>query len=329
MKHKEKILITGGAGFIGSNLSIELLKRGYNVVISDRYNKELSNYIRCDVRNFRQIDRVFNTYGPFDYVYHLAAEYGRWNGEDYYENLWETNAIGTKHMIRMQEKHKFRMIFFSSAEVYGDYEGKMTEDVMIDNPIHQTYQMNDYAISKWAGELMCLNSANMFGTETVRVRPVNCYGPHEEYNPYRGFIPKFIYHALHDLEYTVYEGHKRIIDYVSDTCHTFANIIDNFIPGEVYNVGGRKEWEHDIKEYSDMILAACGKDESLVTYKTAEPFTTKVKHMDFSKAEQDLDHNPQVSPKEGIERTVEWMKWFYRLNGKDKQFSDRIEEKIL
>ena len=53
--------------------------------------------------------------------------------------------------------------------------------------------MNDYAISKWAGELMCLNSSKMFGTEIVRTRPVNCYGPHEEYTPYRGFIPKFIY----------------------------------------------------------------------------------------------------------------------------------------
>ena len=82
-------------------------------------------------------------------------------------------------MIRLQEKKKFRMIFYSSAEVYGDYTGVMTEDVMVENPIKDTYQMNDYAITKWAGELMCMNSATMFGTETVRVRPVNCYGPLE------------------------------------------------------------------------------------------------------------------------------------------------------
>ena len=82
-------------------------------------------------------------------------------------------------MIRLQEKKKFRMIFYSSAEVYGDYTGVMTEDVMVQNPIKDTYQMNDYAITKWAGELMCMNSATMFGTETVRVMPVNCYGPLE------------------------------------------------------------------------------------------------------------------------------------------------------
>ena len=66
------------------------------------------------MRNFRQIERIFDNH-TFDFVYHLAAEYGRWNGEDYYENLWQTNVIGTKHMLRLQEKQKFRMIFFSSV----------------------------------------------------------------------------------------------------------------------------------------------------------------------------------------------------------------------
>lgn len=308
-----KILVTGGAGFIGTNLCNELRQRKHKVVSCDLYNTNREDYIRCDVRNYRQIERVFLEYGPFDYVYHLAAEYGRWNGEAYYENLWQTNVIGTKHILRLQENYKFRMIFFSSAEVYGDYEGKMTEAVMEDKEIKSTYQMNDYAISKWAGELMCLNSAKMFDTETVRVRPVNCYGPYEEYTPYRGFIPKFIYHALHGMPYIVFKGHKRIVDYVEDTCSTFTNILDNFIAGEVYNVGGRSDWEMDIKEYSDLILTTAGSDDSLVTYKEAEPFTTKVKKMDFSKAIRDLKHDPKISPEEGIRRTVEWMKNFYRI----------------
>jgi dTDP-glucose 4,6-dehydratase len=64
------------------------------------------------------------------------------------------------------------MIFFSIAEVYGDYDQLMSEDVMERVPIKQ---MNDYAITKWAGELQCINHATMFGTETVRVRPVGCY----------------------------------------------------------------------------------------------------------------------------------------------------------
>jgi len=310
----QRILVTGGAGFIGTNLCNELRNRGHEVIASDLLHKTMDNYIRADVGKYRQIERVFEENGEFDFVYHLAAEYGRWNGEGYYENLWETNVIGTKHMIRLQEKLGFKMIFFSSAEVYGDYEGIMSEDVMINNPIKDTYQMNDYAITKWAGELMCMNSATMFETETVRVRPVNCYGPYEEYSPYKGFIPIFIYKTLHNQGYDVYEGHKRIIDYVGDTANTFANIVDNFIPGEVYNVGSKQEWEKDIREYSDIVLNAVGVDDSLVTYHEAEPFTTKVKKIDFSKAIRDLKHDPKVSPEEGIKKTVEWMKEFYNID---------------
>lgn len=308
----KNILVTGGAGFIGTNLVNELKSREHEVISLDLLHNERDDYVRADVKNYRQLERVFDNFN-FDYVYHLAAEYGRWNGEEYYENLWQTNVIGTKHMIRLQEKLGFRMIFFSSAEVYGDYTGVMSEDVMENNPIRDTYQMNDYAITKWAGELMCMNSATMHNTETVRVRPVNCYGPHEEYSPYKGFIPIFIYKALTKQPYTVYQGHKRIIDYVEDTVITFANIVDNFIPGEAYNVGSKQEWEHDIKEYSDMVLDAVGIDDSQVTYKEAEAFTTKVKTMDFSKAIKDLKHNPQVKPEEGIQKTVQWMKKHYRI----------------
>jgi dTDP-glucose 4,6-dehydratase len=306
------ILVTGGAGFIGTNLVSELRNRGHEVLAADLLNNERDSYIRADTRYMRQLERVFEKQ-KFDYVYHLAAEYGRWNGEGHYENLWETNVIGTKNILRLQERYKFRMIFFSSAEVYGDYRGVMTEEVMEKNPIADTYQMNDYAITKWAGELMCMNSAKMFGTETVRTRPVNCYGPGEHYTPYRGFIPKFIYHTLHDIPYTVYRGHKRIIDFVEDSCRTWANIVENFIPGEVYNVAGRPEWEKEIKEYSDLVLKALGRDDSLVTYMDGEPFTTEIKTIDCSKAIRDLRHDPKVDPAEGIRQTAEWMKWFYRV----------------
>jgi len=120
----QKILVTGGAGFIGTNLVTELRKRGHDVFVTDQYNTDQQAYLRADVRNYRQVQKVWEDQ-DYDYVYHLAAEYGRWNGEDYYENLWATNVIGTKHVLRMQEKKGFRLIFFSSAEVYGDYAGVM------------------------------------------------------------------------------------------------------------------------------------------------------------------------------------------------------------
>jgi len=302
-----KILATGGLGFIGSNLVPELRSRGHEVWVCDLKNSGEPNYIRCDVSKYRHVERVFEA-RDFDYVYHLAAEYGRWNGEDYYENLWLANAVGTKNMIKLQEKKRFRMILFSSAEVYGDYDGVMREDVMDKLAIKQ---MNDYAMTKWVNEMQVLNSAAMFGTETVRVRLVNAYGPHEHYTPYRGVVPKFIFHALKDLPYTVYLGHKRIFDYVEDTCRTLANIVENFKPGEVYNIGGKPKWESDIKCLSDLILNYLGKDDSKVEYKKGEPFTTRVKTIDSSKAIRDLNHNPQTPLEEGIPKTIEWMKTMY------------------
>src|SRR2546428_11345836 len=303
------ILVTGGDGFIGNHLSRELATRGHEVLCCDLANTAAEDYQRVDVREFHQLSRTFEK-RKFDYVYHLAAEYGRWNGEDFYENLWRTNAIGTKNLIRLQERLKFRLVFFSSAEVYGDYGGQMSEGVMDTTPIKQ---LNDYAITKWAGGIMCLNSAEQFGTETVRVRPVHCYGPGEHYTPYRGFIPKFIYHALKNKPYVVYKGHRRIIDYVEDTCRTFANIVDHFISAEAYNVAGRPEWERDIKAYSDLILKIVRRADSLVTYKDADPFTTKTNAVDYSKAVRDLKHDPKVTPEEGIRRTVDWMRRTYGM----------------
>ena len=195
-----KILVTGGAGFIGSNLVPELKGRDHEVWICDVHQSASDNYVRCDTSKFRQLEKIFQKQG-FDMVYHLAAEYGRWNGEDYYENLWLTNVVGTKNLLRLQEVHKFRNVLFSSAEVYGDYSGEMKEEVMDSVAIKQ---MNDYAMTKWVNEMQALNSASMFGTETVRVRPVNAYGPHEYYSPYRGVIPIFIHHAMRRLPDTVY-----------------------------------------------------------------------------------------------------------------------------
>ena len=300
-----KILVTGGLGFIGSNLVKELRRRGHDVWFCDLMHSSDPKSIRCDVSKYRQVERIFEAH-DFDYVYHTAAEYGRWNGEEYYENLWLTNVVGTKNLIRIQEKKRFKMIFFSSAEVYGDYSGVMREDVPEKIHIHL---LNDYAITKWVGEMMIKNSAMQFGTETVIVRPFNVYGPGEHYHPFRGFIPKFIYKALHDEPYTVYLGHKRTLEYIDDVCNALANILDNFKAGEIYNLGGDEQY--DVKYISDLILKTLGKDDSLVTYKEAEPFTTRVKTPDSSKAKKDLGFRITVKPEVGIPKTIEWFKTIY------------------
>jgi dTDP-glucose 4,6-dehydratase len=229
------------------------------------------------------------------------------NGEDYYDTLWESNVIGTKNILRWQETMGFRMIFSSSSEVYGDYEGVMREDVMDRCEIKQ---LNDYAMTKWVNELQILNSTSMKGTETVRVRLFNTYGPGEFYSPYRSVNCVFCYHLLHNLPITVYGGHKRTSTYVADAVRALANISDYFKPGEVYNVGGGEY--HDIETLAEHALQATCADRSLVSYKDSEPFTTKEKRIDNTKAVRDLNFGVTVSLEEGVKRTVEWMRKVYQ-----------------
>jgi dTDP-glucose 4,6-dehydratase len=302
-----RILVTGGTGCIGGALSSLLRSRGYAVLSCDVRHHEGEMTTRCDVGSYRQIEKLFEKH-EFDCVYHLAAEFGRQNGEDYYENLWMANAVGTKNMIRLQEELSFKMVFTSISEIYGDFEGVMTEDVPDKVPIRQ---MNDYAISKWVNEMQIMNSARDFGTETVRVRLFNTYGPGEYYSKYRSAICVFIYKALHKQPYTVYLNHRRTSSYIDDTVNTLANIVTNFRAGEVYNIAGDEL--HDMKMVSDIILEELDLSDSLVKYEESETATTRDKIVDNTKSRKELGHKSTVPLKEGIKRTIQWQKEVYGI----------------
>lgn len=310
-----KILITGVQGTVGSILKKKLTEKGHEVFGVDLahapgetgfvqvMSSETADYCRCDIGEFRQIERVMESFGPFDLVYNCAAEFGRWNGEDYYEQLWKTNAVGLKNIIRLQEKYKFKLVHFSSSEVYGDYDGVMREDVMDQFEIKQ---MNDYAITKWANEMQIRNSRIMNKTETVIVRLFNTYGPGEHYHPYRSVNCKFCYHALKGLPITVHRGHFRSSTYIDDCVTTVSNIADNFIDGRVYNIGSDEY--HDIETLANIIWEYTGADKSLIKYAESEVLTTMTKTPKITYSINDLGHKATVTLEEGVKRTIDWMK---------------------
>ena len=313
-----KILVTGGMGVVGTGLVEALRASGHHVVSCDLHHQpdqigfsvgtdvERPSYARCDVGEFRQIERVFERMGPFDYVYHCAAEFGRWNGEDYYETLWRTNAVGTKNIIRLQERLDFRLIHFSSSEVYGDWPDIMVETVMDE---YEVKQLNDYAMSKWVNEMQIRNSATHYNTQSVVVRLFNTYGPGEYYSPYRSVNCRFLYCALRGLPWTVYRNHLRTSTYLSDTVRTLCNIVDNFKAGQTYNIGG--DAVHTIEELSDTVLKVTGADPALVQYRDSEILTTKEKRVDVDKAIRDLSHKTTCNLEEGIRQTADWMRKVY------------------
>jgi dTDP-glucose 4,6-dehydratase len=296
-----RILVTGSHGTIGAGLMPELTARGHQVVGLD-----LDHGTGERGYSLRQMERTFESLGPFDLVYHTAAEFGRWNGEDFYEQLWRSNAVGTKNLIRLQERLGFRLVHFSSSEVYGDWPDIMVETVMDD---HEIQQMNDYAMTKWVNEMQIRNSAIQYGTQSVVVRIFNTYGPGEYYSPYRSVNCRFTYCALAGIPWVVFGGYGRTSTYLADSVRTLANISENFRAGETYNIGG--DHFHTIEELSDLVIAATGADPGLVERRDHEVLTTHIKRVDNGKAVRDLDHKTTVSLEEGVRRTVDWMREVY------------------
>ena len=304
-----RILVTGSKGTLGTPLVKELQERGHEVWQCDLQHQRDANYIRADISNYRQLQRVFEA-NQYDYVYHLAAEFGRINGEEYYDTLWETNVIGTRNILEWQKRVGFRLIFASSSEIYGDkVQGALSEDV----PLNQSIiQQNDYAVTKWVNEVQIMNFEKRYGNECVRLRFFNAYGPGEFYHHYRSVVCLFCYRALFNIPYQVYEGYHRVFMYIGDFIPTLANVVDNFIPGEVFNIGGQEY--RSVHELSDLILNHLGLDDNIVEYLPEDKHNVLNKYPDISKASKTFSHNPKVTLEEGIPNTIEWMKSTYDIS---------------
>jgi len=303
-----KILVTGAKGTLGVPLVKELKRRGHKVWQTDLMHQWDENYIRADTANFRHLERVFET-AKYDFVYHLAAEFGRINGEEYYDKVWETNVIGTKNIIQWQKRMGFKLLHASSSEIYGEIRAKWLDE---DLPLRQTpFQTNDYAISKWVNELQIMNSEKRYGLKSMRLRFFNAYGPGEYYTPYRSVVCLFCYRALNNLPYQVYEGYHRVFMYIDDFIKTAANAVGKFKAGQVYNIGG--EEYKSVKELSDLILSYLGKDDKLVEYLPEDKHNVTNKRPNIKKAKRYLGHNPKTPLSVGVPKTIEWMKMVYGL----------------
>ncbi len=300
-----KILITGVMGTLGRPLKRELEKRGHDVWGVDLQHQAEQKYFRADTASYRQMERALEQ--DYDFVYHLAAEFGRINGEEYYDTLWTTNVIGTRNVLELQKKKKFKLIFASSSEIYGDKHSEiLSEDIPLN---HSIIQHNDYAVTKWVNEIQIMNFEKRFGNPVVRLRFFNAYGPGEFYHNYRSVVCLFGYRALHRIPYDVYLGYHRVFMYIDDFIPTLANVANNFHAGEVYNIGGHEF--RSVKELSDLILKSIGADDSLVNYLPEDKHNVLNKKPDCSKAASAFGHDPKVTLEQGIPKTIDWMRRVY------------------
>ncbi|MBT1072500.1 NAD-dependent epimerase/dehydratase family protein [Pelotalea chapellei] len=297
-----KIFITGICGVVGSELARELRSRGHQVTGCDLQHTPLADYYRCDIADYRQLREALEWAKP-DIVYNAAAEFGRKNGEDYYEQLFRTNMIGTKNLISLAREFGYRIVQFSSSEVYGDYDGVMTEDVterLVIKPL------NDYAGTKIFNEWQMINGHAMYGIPYVIVRLFNLYG-NEPYSRYRSVICRFCNDALAGNRIIVHQGHQRSFIYITDAVNTLANIVNNFQCGAVYNIGNTTEMFR-IEDVAQSILRKACASPDLLDVREAEPLTTRIKICDTTAAEKALGHRITVGFEEGIERTLAFLR---------------------
>jgi dTDP-glucose 4,6-dehydratase len=258
--------------------------------------------MRGDVSDYRELQRVFEAYEPTA-CFHLAAEFGRHNGERHYSRTWETNLIGTRNVLEMCAEFDARLIFASSSEIYGDCEADwLYEDLSKERPLHQP---NEYALSKWANEVQIVNFSKRHDLDAVRLRFFNAYGPGEHYHPYRSVIALFCHRALNGIPWTVYKGYSRTFMFIDDFTPTLANVLERGRRGEVYNIGG--EDYRSVEELSDLILAETGADPGLVSYLPEDVHNVKSKRPDNTRSRRDLGHDPSVTIEEGVPLTLEWM----------------------
>lgn len=308
-----KILVTGSQGTLGRPLVRELRRRGHEVWGCDLAHFREEHYTRVDLAEHRQVADLLRWcgVGKPEVVYHLAAEFGRNNGEDYYEQLWRSNVIGTRHLLELQREMDFRLIFASSSEVYGEGTGVALAEELTDIGPRPLRHLNDYAMTKWVNEQQCRNFAERHGNQIMRLRFFNAYGPGEHYHDYRSVIALFCYRALHDMDFTVYEDYHRVFMYIDDFIPTLANAAESFKPGLVVNIGG--EEYRSVREAADIVLREVGSYSGTVTYLPSEEHNVRNKRPNIELAKKFLGHENKVTLEEGIPRTIEWMRKEYGL----------------
>ena len=317
MKIKDsKILVIGGAGFIGSFVVSELLKHPVKeVVIYDNFARGKKEYLekqlqdpRCSIFPFggdiREIDILETAISGKDYVISLAA---MWllHCKDYPRTAFEVNIAGTFNILEACVKHKVKkLVWSSSASVYGDaVELPMTED-------HPFNNRNFYGASKIAGEAMAMAFHDRYGLKVIGLRYMNVYGPHQDQTAaYTGVVPIMLNKIEANEAPTINGDGSQAYDfiYVEDVARSNLKALISDKNFGMYNVG--TEVQTTINELCELILEL--KNSKLkVQYNpySEDDARSMVKNRIGSrkKAERDIGFKYKYELREGLQKLIEW-----------------------
>jgi dTDP-glucose 4,6-dehydratase len=324
-----KLLVTGGAGFIGSAfIRLVISSRQHQVINIDKltYAGNLENlasiesdlnyrFVRGDICDTEFVQGLIAEVNP-DAVVHFAAESHVDRSILSPAEVIRTNFTGTFTMLEAARKHAIaRFIHVSTDEVYGSVEPPLEADENF--PLRCS---SPYSASKGGSDLLALSYFKTFHLPVIVTRASNNYGPHQF--PEK-FIPLMICNALEGRKLPIYGDGLQVRDwlYVDDHCRAILKLLESGRPGEIYNIGGSRELPNREVVYS--ILQALKKPETLVQTVTDRPGHDRRYALSSEKIARETGWQPEMDFETGLLETIEWYRnhpeWIARVRSGDYQ----------
>jgi len=309
-----KMLITGGAGFMGSHLCEKYTKEEHTVLCLDNFMngnliniRHLLNYrnfklINGDIRNFDLLEKIIR---DTDVVFHLAAQIHVDRSIVEPQLTYEVNVLGTQNILEAARIYDIgKVIYTSTSEVYGSAQYvPMDENHPLDAP-------HPYGSSKIAADRMCYAYINTYGMNIYIMRPFNTFGPKQKDSGYGGVISIFVKRVLGGMPPIIYgDGHQtRDYIYIKDVVSAFDSILNYNEPvAEPINFGTGKEIR--IVDLANEIIRLCGKEKTIKPVHV-EPRPGEVQRLvaKVSKAEELLGWCPEYELEDGLREFIDWYK---------------------
>ncbi len=309
------VLVTGGAGFIGSNLVhyltevrpnwkitvVDLLTYAGNLEnIAALLSDKKVNFVKADITDASKMKLLFED-GKFDLVFHLAAESHVDRSIHGGLDFVRTNVLGTQVLLDVSRESKIkRFVHISTDEVYGSLgpTGRFVESTPLD-------PSSPYSASKASSDLMVIAAGKTHHMDVVVTRCTNNYGP---FHFPEKLIPLFITNALEDKPLPLYGDGMNVRSwlYVRDHAEALLLAAEKGRSGEVYNVGGSEEAEIPNVQVTRTILSILGKPETLIKKVADRPAHDRRYAIDYTKSNKELGWAPRTPFDQGIRKTVQW-----------------------
>ncbi len=308
---KKIVLVTGGAGFIGSFLCEYLLNKNFKIICVDNLstgseknieklkNNEDFKFLKKDVRDDLEIKE------KIDYIFDLASRASPKDFRTYPIDILTTNGFGVYNLLRVAEKNNAKFLFSSTSEVYGDPKEHPQKETYWGN-VNPVGIRSCYDEAKRFAEAMVMAFVRERNLDARIIRIFNTYGP--RLNEYDGrVVSNFITQALKNEPITVYGNgtQTRSFCYVSDMVEGIYKAMMTGEKGDIYNLGNEEEYK--ILDIAKIIKNLTNSDSEIV-FKDLPEDDPKIRKPDISKAGKYLNWKPKVKLEEGLKRTIEYFK---------------------